>query len=429
MEEPGVARRGSRRLLLLAAAAWLVTRALVVWLFLDSQSWVTGDADYFASSLSAVPEVGLARTLVEYPLPGVAVLAFPWLLVSVLGTSDGYAEAVLVLSMLADAAFMVLLRCLGGQGRRAALTVWIAAVPLLGATAYARFDLVPGILAGTALLLLVQRPRLAAAAAALAAGLKLWPALVLPALAVPPVSRRRVVGMTAVVGLALTAVSLVLGGWGRLVSPFSWQTERGLQIESVAATPAMLARALSPAPYDIVYKHNAYEIAGPGTRDLLAASEVLSLLALGGLASLWVLVFRRGRRVTGETVVWLALAGVVAFMVTSKVLSPQYILWLLPLAAAALATTASRELRVWTAVLLLATAATQLVFPVLYQHLLVPDEQTGWAVLALLVRNVLLVWLLVRASRLAVRGMRGATHGSYGSVEHALAPVRGSTQA
>ncbi len=187
MEESRVARRVPRRLRIVAAG-WVVTRALVVWLYLDSQSWVTGDADYFASSLSSVPDVGLARTLVEYPLPGVAVLAFPWLVVSVLGMSDAYAEAVLVLSVLADAAFTVLLWSTGGRRRRAALTAWVLAVPLLGATAYARFDLVPGVLTGTALLLLVRRPRMAAAAAALATGLKLWPALVLPALAVPPSS-------------------------------------------------------------------------------------------------------------------------------------------------------------------------------------------------------------------------------------------------
>ncbi len=62
--------------------------------------------------------------------------------------------------------------------------------------------------------------------------------------------------------------------------------------------------------------------------------------------------------------------------------------------------------------LLVATAATQLIYPVLYEHLLAPGEHTGRAVLALLARNALLVWLLVRAGTLAVRGVIRAGAGS-----------------
>ncbi len=405
-------RRGSRRVLLATAAAWVVTRTLLVWLLLGRQSWVTGDVAYFAGSLSAVPEVGLAETLVEYPLPGVAVVAFPWLLVSALGVPDAYAEAVLVLSMLADLAFTVLLGVFAGRRRGPALTVWVLAVPLLGATAYARFDLVPGVLAGAALLLLVLRPRLAAGAVALATAFKLWPALVLPALAAPWATRRRVVTVVGLLGGALALAGVAVAGWGRLLSPLTWHDQRGLQIESVAATPAMLAWALSPGPYDIVYVHNAFEIVGPGTEALLGVSRVASMLAVAGLAWLWFLAFRRGRHLSPDAVAWLALAAVAAFMVTSKVLSPQYLLWLLPLAAAATATSDSRARRVWTITLLAATATTQLVFPVLYDHLLTHDDRSWAAAVALLVRNVLLVWLLARAAQLAVRGVSEAGRSS-----------------
>lgn len=405
---PGDARAAGldHRLLLMAAVSWVATRALVLWLFLDRHSWVTGDVDYFAQSLTALPETGLERTLVEYPLPGVVVVAFPWLVVQALGAPEAYAEAVLVLSVLADAAFTVLLGLFASRGRRAAVTVWVLAVPLLGATAYARFDLVPGLLAGTGLLLLAVHPRCAATAAALATGFKLWPALVLPALAAPRSTRRRFVAVVGVVGGALAGLSLALAGWDRLVSPLDWQAERGLQVEAVAATLPMVGWALSPAPYEVRYgEFNAYEITGPGVEGMLLASEVLSLLVVPAMVWLWFLAFRRGREVDPETVAWLALTAVSAFMVTSKVLSPQYLLWLLPLAAAGVALGGSAALRVWVAVLLAATAATQLVFPELYGHLLVHDGLTGWAVLALVVRNLLMVWLLASAATHAVRGL------------------------
>jgi hypothetical protein len=393
--------------------AWALTRALVVWLLLGRHSWVAGDLAYFEESIAAVPELGLASTLVEYPLPGVLVVALPWLLADLVGAPGAYAETVLLLSLLADAAFTVLLAVLGGERRRAAVTVWVLAVPLLGATVYARFDLVPGLLVGAALLLLATRPRLAAAAGAVAAGLKLWPVLVLPALAAPAPTRRAVALVVAAVGGLLASATLVVTGWDRLVSPLTWQAERGLQIESVPATPAMVAWVLVPEWYALGFtEHNAYEVAGPGVGELLLLSEALSLLVVPGLLWLWLLAFRRGRVIGPECVVWLALAAVSVFVVTSKVLSPQYLLWLLPLAAAAVAVTGQRAVRAWTAVLLLATASTQLVFPELYGNLTVDGAHRGWTVLVLVVRNGLLVWLTVWATLRAVRAVSGAGRSS-----------------
>ena len=45
-------------------------------------------------------------------------------------------------------------------------------------------------------------------------------------------------------GLAVTA--LLTGGWTRLISPLRWQSDRGLQIESLWATPLMLIRGFAP---------------------------------------------------------------------------------------------------------------------------------------------------------------------------------------
>jgi len=287
--------------------------------------------------------------------------------------------------------------------------VWLLAVPCLGATTYARFDLVPALLAGVALVLLSSRPRVAAAAAALATGFKLWPALVLPALAAPRGSRRGVVLTVAAVGTVLVAAAVLVGGWARVISPLTWQADRGLQIESVAATPAIVGWALAPAGFDITFsEYNAFEITGDGTGGLARLSGVLSVLGAAGLVALWLRAWRRAEALAPGTVCWLALCAVSVFVVTGKVLSPQYLLWLLPMAAAAVLVADDRSLRRWAALLLVTTAATQLVFPELYGHLTAPGERTGVAVSALVLRNVLLLWLAAWATARAVRGVSEA---------------------
>lgn len=386
------------------AVLWLLTRGFVLWLFFGPHSWVTGDIGYFAASLAGLPDRGLASTLVEYPLPGVALVAVPWLLAKWAGHPDLYSEILLGLALVTDAAYTVLLSRHTGRGRTAGTVTWLLAVPLLGATTYARFDLVPGILAGVALLLLVSHPRLAAGAGAVATGLKLWPMLLLPALAARTRERQQVLVVVAVVGLLLAVGSLALAGPDRLLSPLTWQSDRGLQIESVAATPVMFAWALGPGDLVVEYSaYNAFEIFGPGVGWLLAATSVLSMLLVVGLAVVWVRAWRRGASLGPDAVVWTCLAAVSAFMVTSRVLSPQYLLWLLPVVAAGLAVAETgrgqRLLRRWTLVLLVATGATQLVFPVSYSGLVSHGEGSLRVVLVLAARNAMLVWLTVRAAR------------------------------
>jgi hypothetical protein len=168
----------------------------------------------------------------------------------------------------------------------------------------------------------------------------------------------------------------------------------------------MAGWAAFPDRYLVVYtEHNAFEVLGPGTGLLVGLSEAASVMFVPFLVVLWALAWRRRPEIAPETVAWLALAGVSAFVVTSKVLSPQYLLWLLPLAAAATAVAGAAALRAWTAVLLLATAATQVVFPELYSSVLTHGEHTGVAVLVLGTRNVLLVGLTGWAAAMAVRGV------------------------
>jgi hypothetical protein len=386
------------------ALAWIATRALLVWLLLGPQEWVSGDVSYFDASLAGIAGSGLAGTLVEYPVPAVGVLALPWVVAQAVGADAAYGVLLMVAAGTTDLAFTILLA--RADRRWPPVLVWLVGVPLLGVTAYARFDLLPGVLCGAAVLLVARHPRSSSALVAVATGVKLWPVLAVPALLAVSRPRRAAVAVLVGTGLALAGVSAVLGGWGRLLSPLTYQSDRGLQIESVLATPAMLGWWVDPGRWVIAYAPSkSFEVTGPAVGVLLAASTLATLAYVVALGLGWGRLWQLRDVVSGRTAVWLVLAAVTGFVVVGKVLSPQYLLWLLPVAAAGLAVADSRALRAWTLGLLLAAGLTQVVFPGYYGEITLAGDRAGLPILALAARNTVMVLLLVTASAAAWRGL------------------------
>ena len=392
-----------RRTDALLVLSWVATRGLVVALLLGTYSWVQGDLDYYAQSLADLGRNGWSATLVEYPVPGVLVLGIPWLLSGMVGAPGRYPDLFIAMVLLVDGGFALALRRAPGR-RTAAVVIWVAAVPLLGVVGYARFDMVPGVLLGLSVLALTTRPGLAGAWAGLTTAVKLWPGLVLMVIAAR--RPRPVLLSVAAVGVVSVVVTVLLGGPGRLTSPLTWQSHRGLQVESVLATPAMVAWGLKHSGYAVVYgRFNAYEVGGPGVDTLRTLSAVLTLLLAIGLVWLWSRAWQVGPDLDAAAIGWCCLATVSAYMVCGKVLSPQYFLWLIPTCAAvaAVSRTLSRPLVLWACLLCGVAGLTQLVFPVTYTALFTHLPSSWLAVTLLATRNVLLVALTGLAWRECLR--------------------------
>lgn len=398
------------------AFAWLVSRAWLIWLLTGPQEWVRGDVSYYVQSLDGAGVNGLSGTLVEYPLPALAVLAVPWVGAKLLGDLGLYHVAFISITVLIDLAYTVLLWHAARGRSLLPPAAWVVGLPLLGSTALVRFDLLPGVLCGLTVLLMGRRPAVAAVLASVATAAKFWPVLILPALLGVARTRRRVLVAIAATGLTLAGGSLLVAGWDRLVSPLTYQVERGLQVESVLATPVMVAWALVPDTWTIGYAPSkSYEITGPAVDTLIAASTLVTLLYVVALLLAWARLAWLARvhvDVSLETSVWLVLGAVSGFIVIGKVFSPQYVIWLLPIAAAALVVADSRSLRVWTGLLLVAAGLTHVVFPWNYGVVAFGTGAVDPVVAALALRNLVFVWLFLIAAGHVWRGLRSPQRGS-----------------
>ncbi|QWZ06380.1 DUF2029 domain-containing protein [Nocardioides panacis] len=362
------------------ALVWMLTRVAALALIFGPERDVLGDVGYFSASLRHLGEVGLVRTMPEYPLPAVAVVALPWRLSLVLHAPWSYGFLFVVVLLAVDAAFTALLQRQALPQRRTAVAAWLVALPALGGLSYVRFDLIPGVLVGMVVLVAAGRSRLAALLLALAACIKLWPVLLVPPLLAR--SSRRTGSLLVLVGAgaATVLVTLVAAGASRVWSPLAYQADRGLQVESVAATPVMLARHLDPASYQVRFSPSkSYEITGPGVPALLGLSTILTVGLLVFLAVLWTRLARTGRAGSIDALVWASLAATAGFLCTSKVLSPQYLLWLLPTAIAGLAVVGPtrRALARWTGALIMVALLSHGLYPWLYAALVHVGREGG----------------------------------------------------
>ncbi|MFB9465009.1 glycosyltransferase 87 family protein, partial [Streptomyces cinereospinus] len=296
-----------------------------------------------------------------------------------------YAHAFFVLVLLADLAVLALL-C--GAGRRPGRTVrgawvWVAGVPLLGPTVYARYDMLVTAVAVAALLAGARRPRLMGALAGLGAMLKVWPVLLLIGAV-----RRRAWAAAAVTAGALGALfALAMPG---AFAFLTFQRDRGTEIESLGALVFHVARHFG---WDgqVLLNYGSVEFLGPYVGVVSTAA-----LALSGIAFGWLLLWRlSATRFLPRTLADAAFVAVLMFTATSRVISPQYMVWLVGLAAVCLGFRRT-GMRVPAALVLTASLVTTLEFPLWFSHVVAGD---ALGVTLLFVRNGLLVLAALAAAR------------------------------
>ncbi len=399
------AHRGPRMIVI----GWLITRLLMLVILASFESFVVGDVYYYHRKINALFSAGLDRTLYEYPTPVVWILWLPY--GASLGNRVGYLVAFIIFMLALDALFTYALWRSVGQRHGTAIDFWLIFVPLIGPLSYLRFDMLPAVLAGGALLAARHKRWVTVALTGLGAAIKLWPALLIGAFMSYRADRRPAGIAFVVVGFGLALISLIFGGWLRLISPLTWQSDRGLQVESIWATPLMLARAVKPDYWTVdMSRYQAYEIFGSGVEAWVMISNIATLFGL----ALIILLTIRAFRYDGSTPVAIGfvIVAIVAIMtITNKTLSPQYLLWLGGPMAALLAFRPQAlpgeqpAINRMAGQLLILALLTQLVYPLLYDSYLGLQGHVMIIIATIVtaIRNLALVAFTVEACWLAWR--------------------------
>ncbi len=303
-----------------------------------------------------------------------------------------FERLMVICGLLAIAGVAIALGALrAGPERLFAALAFATLAPLaLGSVILTRFDLWP-----TALLVLglaavlAERRRLGLGVLGVAASAKIFPAVVVP-LALAYVWRRRGPREALVcAGIFAAVVALCFLPFVRLSPGGVWdslyrQADRPLQIESLGSSFLLVAHQLGHWTVHLNLSHGSQNQGGSFAGVLAGIESVLQAVIVIGL---WI-AFARGPA-EPERLVRYTAATVAAFIAFGKVLSPQFLIWLIPLVPLV----RGRRGVAASAVLLVALVLTQLWFPYRYWRLaLQQDAIASWLVFA---RDLVLVGLVL----------------------------------
>ncbi|MEV4555892.1 glycosyltransferase 87 family protein [Kitasatospora sp. NPDC049285] len=373
------------------AGGWLVSRTLIVLMLAGvlriASTDVTADVSVIYHGWYEVLRTGtfpLDDVTWQYPPGAALVILLPGLL------PWSYLVSFFVICGVVDATAMALLMRAGTRRGRSyhGAWYWVAGVPLLGPTVYCRYDIIVTALAIVGLLALLRRPALGGVLLGLGGLVKIWPLL---ALIGTPRGRRTRRSWTAAAAFAASLGFLLTAGMNGAFEFLKFQSERGIEIESLGALPLHFAKLAGAWHGTVTMNYGSVEFLGPWVP---VVSKVMVALTVAGFG--WLLVWRlRAARWTTATTYDAALCALLIFTVTSRVISPQYMIWIIGLAAVCLTARGTSQ-RPAAVMVLVTTVLTTLEFPVMFGAV---NRSELLGVLVLTARNLLLLATTIVSAR------------------------------
>jgi len=358
----------------------------------------------YSTRMVALGQLPYQDFAVEYPPLALGFFILPRLITANPAT---YANVFAIEMLLFDLLGLFLISM---WARRLSLSLWktlaiyTLALLAIGPIIARRYDLIPAIIVLLALYTFLQGKH-KTSWALLAVGMmtKIYPAILAPIFLLYHWRYRQ--NRQAIVGVAtfaITTVAIVVpclllspdGFWNSL----TYHAQRGLQCESTYSSFLLLGQTLGLTSLEIEFSFGSYNVISPLANILAKISPLLILFSVG--AVYW--FFHKsqgGRAVIQQTlpsinqpdisrIVNYSLIAILAFMLTNKVLSPQFIIWLYPL----IPLVAGRWRRISWLMFILIGLMTYFVYPVAYGGIIEGDP-IPLVIVILFLRNVSLIIL------------------------------------
>ncbi len=388
----------NRHVLYLAAVAtavhallFLATALYLIFLGRNDIAAVSWSLTFYYENASKVIAgmVPYRDFLFEYP-----ILSFPLFLVPRLVVSDlaSYKVVFVVEMLLFDAAAIYLIaRHVGeseGVERVPARLGWYTLFcASLSPLVIGRFELAPMLLGfAAARWWFADRPVAGGVTAGLGTLMKLFPGMVAAPAVVWELSRlgiTRARGTAAFLGTLAIGLAIWFALAGRhVIDSLGYHAQRGIEIESLYGGALFLVGLISRVEVPWVFEFKSYQVSPDWSARLATIVFPMQVAALVlVMGRFWWAGMTDGIRFSG--------AAILAFIITGKVLSPQYLIWLFPFVTVLGGRTGSLARQTF----LLCCIATAILYPG-PGFVMILDHQPG-PILLLNIRNALLVWLLV----------------------------------
>lgn len=373
------------------------------------RGWEESDVivPYLYGSRIVLGDIPYRDFVVEYPPLALLFMLIPRLFSSFADAYIlGFTLEILIFDILAMILIAAFCRRLGLSLPRS-LGVYTLAVLSVGPILINRYDLIPAVMTLAAVYAFTSgRSKIAWALLAVGTMTKIFPVVIAPIFLIYDLVRYQYEkALKGIATFALTAgliaLPFIIMSPHGLVESFTYHAQRGLQIESVLASVLLLMEKFGFLNFTIELASGAFNIVSPFANALAKVTPVLVLISLGVV--FW--MYYRHQNMTTDykstdsasspslsCITSWSLLTVLVFILSNKVLSPQFIIWILPFIPLI---TGSVNRLSWL-LFIVAGLLSYLIFPTGYLNL---EQGDIWIVSALLARNAALFGLAIAVLR------------------------------
>jgi uncharacterized membrane protein len=204
---------------------------------------------------------------------------------------------------------------------------------------FERFDLVPAALVALSFFFYSRkRYGLAFAILAIATAVKIYPGILFIVYLMPFIVRHdrsrlmRNAALFIITGIAVTIPFIVMAPHD-FTSFITYHSNRGVQLESTAASLFLLAKILGLADLNVMYSYGSFDIVSSGADMISPAIMPLMIIAIIAVYCAQYITTGSSEEENDKSVAFYSLAVIAVFIVFNKVFSAQYMIWLVPLFA------------------------------------------------------------------------------------------------